>query len=100
MPGSGPLCDASRSRVAQTLTNPNENGRHKEVLEAARKSGARKAVRLDVSEPSHCRLLQPVADTLTKSLRALPLHEPKSIYVGNVTGTLRMVFAGTMRQPS
>jgi malonate decarboxylase epsilon subunit len=56
------------------------------VLEAARKSGARKAVRLDVSEPSHCPLLQPVADTLTKSLQVLPLHEPKLIYVGNVTG--------------
>jgi malonate decarboxylase epsilon subunit len=56
------------------------------VLQAARKSGARKAVRLDVSEPSHCPLLQPVADTLTKSLQALHLHEPKLIYVGNVTG--------------
>jgi malonate decarboxylase epsilon subunit len=56
------------------------------VLEAARKRGARKAVRLDVSEPSHCPLLQPVADTLTKSLKALHLHEPKLIYVGNVTG--------------
>jgi malonate decarboxylase epsilon subunit len=56
------------------------------VLEAARKSGARKVVRLDVSEPSHCPLLQPVTDTLTKSLQALHLHEPKLIYVGNVTG--------------
>jgi malonate decarboxylase epsilon subunit len=55
----------------------------KKVLEAARKSGARKAV---LSEPSHCPLLQPVADTLTKSLHALHLHEPKLIYVGNVTG--------------
>jgi malonate decarboxylase epsilon subunit len=31
-------------------------------------------------------LLQPAADTLTKSLQALHLHEPKLIYVGNVTG--------------
>jgi len=56
------------------------------VLKLARKHGARKAVRLDVSEPSHCPLLQPVADTLTNSLQALHLHEPKLIYVGNVTG--------------
>ena len=56
------------------------------VLEAARKSGARKAVRLDVSEPSHCPLLQPVADTLTKSLLAIHLQKPKSTYIGNVTG--------------
>jgi len=56
------------------------------VLEAARKRGARKAVRLAVSEPSHCPLLQPVADTLAKSLQAIHLDEPKLIYVGNVTG--------------
>jgi malonate decarboxylase epsilon subunit len=56
------------------------------VLKAARKHGAPKAVHLDVSEPSHCPLLQPVADTLTKSLQALHLHEPKLIYAGNATG--------------
>jgi malonate decarboxylase epsilon subunit len=56
------------------------------VLEAARKSGARKAVRLNVSEPSHCPLLQLVADALKKSLQAIHLQEPKMVYVGNVTG--------------
>jgi malonate decarboxylase epsilon subunit len=56
------------------------------VLGAARRSGARKTVRLDVSEPSHCPLLQPVADALKKSLQAIHLQEPKIVYVGNVTG--------------
>jgi malonate decarboxylase epsilon subunit len=56
------------------------------VLQAARKRGARKAVRLDVSEPSHCPLLQPVTDALTKSLQAIHLQKPKLAYVGNVTG--------------
>jgi malonate decarboxylase epsilon subunit len=56
------------------------------VLEAARKSGARKAVRLHVSEPSHCSLLQPVAEALKKSLQAIHLQEPKMVYAGNVTG--------------
>jgi malonate decarboxylase epsilon subunit len=56
------------------------------VLLAARKSGARKAVRLHVSEPSHCPLLQPVANALKKSLQAIHLQEPKMVYVGNVTG--------------
>jgi malonate decarboxylase epsilon subunit len=56
------------------------------VLDAARKSGARKAVRLHVSEPSHCPLLQPVAEALKKSLQAIHLQEPKMIYAGNVTG--------------
>jgi malonate decarboxylase epsilon subunit len=56
------------------------------VLEAARKSGAHKAVLLHVSEPSHCPLLQPVADALEKSLQAIHLQEPKMVYAGNVTG--------------
>jgi malonate decarboxylase epsilon subunit len=56
------------------------------VLEAARKSGARKAVRLNVSEPSHCPLLEPVAGALRESLQAIHLQPPKAVYVGNVTG--------------
>jgi malonate decarboxylase epsilon subunit len=56
------------------------------VLEAARKSGARKAVRLNVSEPSHCPLLEPVADALRESLQVIHLQPPKTVYVGNVTG--------------
>lgn len=56
------------------------------VLEAARKIGARKAVPLAVSEPSHCPLLQPVADVLKKSLQAIHLQKPEMVYIGNVTG--------------
>jgi malonate decarboxylase epsilon subunit len=56
------------------------------VLQAAQKSGARKAVRLNVSEPSHCPLLEPVANSLKTSMQAIHLQQPKIIYVGNVTG--------------
>jgi malonate decarboxylase epsilon subunit len=56
------------------------------VLELARRSGAQKAVRLDVSEPSHCPLLEPVADALKKSLQEMGLQPPRMVYVGNVTG--------------
>jgi malonate decarboxylase epsilon subunit len=56
------------------------------VLQAAEKSGARKAVRLNVSEPSHCPLLEPVAKSLKTSMQAIHLQQPKMIYVGNVTG--------------
>lgn len=57
-----------------------------EVLEGARKRGALKAVRLDVSEPSHCPLLEPVADALKNSLQEMHLQQPKMVYMGNVTG--------------
>jgi malonate decarboxylase epsilon subunit len=54
------------------------------VLEAARSSGARKAERLDVSVPSHCPLLEPVAAALRKTLAGMKLEQPRLIYVGNV----------------
>jgi malonate decarboxylase epsilon subunit len=54
------------------------------VLEAARKSGARKAERLHVSVPSHCPLLEPVAVALRESLRKTHLQQPTQVYVGNV----------------
>jgi len=80
-----PVYVANINAPRQIVIAGSNEGMNK-VLEAVRKSGARKAVRLDVSEPSHCPLLQPVADTLRKSLQAVHLHEPKLIYVGNATG--------------
>jgi malonate decarboxylase epsilon subunit len=54
------------------------------VLQEARSQGASKAVRLHVSVPSHCPLLQPVADLLAKRISTMTLHAPQMIYVANV----------------
>ena len=54
------------------------------VLDQARRQGARKAEQLQVSVPSHCRLLQPVADLLQQRISSLRLKMPKMTYVGNV----------------
>ena len=56
-----------------------------QVLDEARREGASKAVRLRVSVPSHCPLLQPVADLLERRMSSMHLKAPKLIYVGNVT---------------
>ena len=55
-----------------------------QVLEEARRQGANKAVRLHVSVPSHCPLLQPVADLLGKRMYSVKLTTPRITYVGNV----------------
>ena len=55
------------------------------VLQAAVRSGARKAERLAVSTPSHCPLLQPVAEALEKSLKTMHVRPPKTVYLANVT---------------
>jgi len=54
------------------------------VLDEARREGASKAVRLHVAVPSHCPLLQPVADLLSRRISSLNLGTPQLIYVGNV----------------
>jgi malonate decarboxylase epsilon subunit len=54
------------------------------VLDEARRQGASKAVRLHVSVPSHCPLLQSVADLLGKRMSSVNLTTPRMTYVGNV----------------
>jgi malonate decarboxylase epsilon subunit len=62
----------------------------RKVLENARENGARKAERLTVSVPSHCPLLEPVAEALRESLAKVNLQSPNYVYVGNVNArTLR-----------
>jgi len=80
-----PVYVANINAPRQIVIAGSNEGMNK-VLEAARKSGAHKTVRLDVSEPSHCPLLEPVADALKKSLQGMRLQQPKMVYVGNVTG--------------
>lgn len=55
------------------------------ALEQARRQGARKAERLEVSVPSHCPLLQPVADLLQQRFSSLRLRKPRLTYIGNVS---------------
>ena len=54
------------------------------ALDEARHQGARKAVRLNVSGPAHCPLLQPVADILARRISTLTLGTPQVTYVANV----------------
>jgi len=54
------------------------------TLEQARRQGARKAERLQVSVPSHCPLLQPVAGLLQQRFLSLRLRKPRTTYIGNV----------------
>jgi malonate decarboxylase epsilon subunit len=56
------------------------------ILQRARARGARKAERLDVPVPSHCSLLQPVAESLRKQLQLISVKDPKPIYLANVNG--------------
>jgi malonate decarboxylase epsilon subunit len=53
------------------------------VLERARNEGARTTKRLQVSVPSHCVLLQEVADELTRRISTIEIRTPEAIYISN-----------------
>ncbi|WP_408010097.1 malonate decarboxylase subunit epsilon [Pseudalkalibacillus sp. A8] len=53
------------------------------ILEVMRKEGARKAERLNVSVPSHCPLMGPVAEKLDEALKTIPFKNPSIPYAGN-----------------
>jgi malonate decarboxylase epsilon subunit len=56
------------------------------VTAQARQRGARRAERLAVSVPSHCPLLQQVADRLAQAVAGLTLRPPSMPYVSNRGG--------------
>jgi malonate decarboxylase epsilon subunit len=56
------------------------------VIAQARQRGAHRAERLAVSFPSHCPLLQPVADRLEQYMARLPLRPPSMPFMSNRGG--------------
>jgi malonate decarboxylase epsilon subunit len=56
------------------------------VMAQARQQGARGTQRLAVSVPSHCPLLQPVADRLVQAMAKLTLRTPSMPYMSNRAG--------------
>ena len=55
------------------------------AVEACREAGARRAVPLDVSVPSHCPLMAPASDRLAALLGAVALRDPAVPVVQNVS---------------
>nr|WP_136252283.1 ACP S-malonyltransferase [Ningiella ruwaisensis] len=52
--------------------------------EACKEAGAKRALPLAVSVPSHCALMKPAADALEARLAQISFHEPKYAVVNNV----------------
>jgi malonate decarboxylase epsilon subunit len=53
------------------------------AVEIARRSGARRAERMAVTVPSHCRLLDAVSRRLAAAMVAIEMHDPQRPYVSN-----------------
>lgn len=55
------------------------------AVELAREAGARRSVRLPVSAPFHCRLMEPAARRLDQDLAEVEFHSPAFPVVANVS---------------
>jgi malonate decarboxylase epsilon subunit len=53
------------------------------AVETARQSGARRAERMAVAVPSHCPLLNAVAERLAAAMASIEMHDPQRPYVSN-----------------
>ncbi|WP_257295317.1 ACP S-malonyltransferase [Endozoicomonas sp. YOMI1] len=60
----------------------------KRAIEYAKESGAKRAIELPVSVPSHCALMKPAAERLQKALDGIELIEPEIPVVQNVSANV------------
>jgi [acyl-carrier-protein] S-malonyltransferase len=54
------------------------------AVEAAKEAGAKRALLLPVSVPSHCALMRPAAEQLAQQLAAMPISSPTIPVINNV----------------
>ncbi len=57
------------------------------AIEAAKLAGAKIAMRIPVSVPSHCSLMQPAAEKLSEDLQGITLSVPKRVVLHNVNAS-------------
>lgn len=90
------ICNSLKSGYAEgaNYNSPNqivvagENIAVQEVIEKAKKLGAKKAVILSVSVPSHCRLMEPVSEKLNEILERIELNDANLPIINNVEARL------------
>jgi len=59
-----------------------------QAMALAKEAGAKKVVRLAVSGPFHCRLMQPAAEALSEAIHSISFKPPECPVVANVTASI------------
>jgi len=85
--GAGVVDVANLNAPDQTVISGAAAGVER-AMALCRERGAKRAVRLQVSAPFHCRLLRPAADRLAEALRAIRVGAPRFPVVRNVDAEL------------
>jgi [acyl-carrier-protein] S-malonyltransferase len=81
----GQVCSAANDNAdGQVVVSGHAEAVDRAIALAAEK-GAKRAVKLPVSAPFHCPLMQPAADAMREALASVQMHAPKVPLVANVT---------------
>jgi len=81
----GMVCTSANDNAPGQIVLSGEIGAIDRAIEIARERGIRKCIKLPVSAPFHCKLMQPAADVMEKELAAVKLLRPLVPVVANVT---------------
>jgi [acyl-carrier-protein] S-malonyltransferase len=74
----GEVCQAANINSPEQIVISGHAGAVERAMQLASERGAKKAVRLPVSAPFHCSLMQPAQDRLAQDLAALNFQNPSS----------------------
>ena len=80
----GEVCQAANLNSPEQIVLSGNTGAIERAIPLATERGAKKAVRLPVSAPFHCALMQPAQDRLAADLRALNFQKSSCPVVCNV----------------
>ena len=81
----GMVCTSANDNAPGQIVLSGEIGAIDRAIEIARERGIRKCIKLPVSAPFLCKLMQPAADVMEKELAAVKLLRPLVPVVANVT---------------
>ena len=83
----GEICVAANDNAPGQVVLSGHTAAIDRAVEIAPEMGARRALRLQVSAPFHCPLMQPAADAMAAALEATPPGAPVLPLVANVTAS-------------
>lgn len=81
----GEVCTAANDNAPGQVVISGNAAAIDRAIEIAKDAGAKKAIKLAVSAPFHCALMQPAADEMADALSSTALQQPQVPVVANVT---------------
>ncbi|MDF1720206.1 MAG: ACP S-malonyltransferase [Minwuia sp.] len=81
----GEICRAANDNADGQVVISGSSGAIDRAVDIAKEKGAKKSMRLQVSAPFHCPLMQPAADEMAEALGDVRIVVPKVPLVANVT---------------